>query len=177
MKKIYINYEQMQGHVLNIVRQMNKDRWRPDYIVGITRGGLLPAVLISQYLDIPMYSLKVSLRDGDDDCESNGWMSNDAFGEVIYDPMVSSSERKNILIVDDINDTGATISWIISDWESGMMPKSEDWKSIWHNNVRFAVIVNNIASDQTVDYASMEVNKAEEPSWIVFPTEEFWIKP
>ena len=80
MKKIYINYEQMQGHASNIIHQMNKAQWSPDYIVGITRGGLLPAVLLSQYLDVPMYTLRVSLRDGNDDSESNCWMCLDAFG-------------------------------------------------------------------------------------------------
>ena len=192
MKKIHISYEQMQGHVSNIIHQMNKDKWQPDYIVGITRGGLLPAVLLSQYLDVPMYTLRVALRDGKGgDSESNYWMSADAFGydldennfkiydsnlEYVDTELVSNVPKKKILIVDDINDTGSTISWIKSDWESSTLPNSEKWKEVWHNNVKFATIVDNVSSKQTVDYASMEINKAEDPSWIEFPWENFWLK-
>ena len=53
--------------------------WRPDYIVGLTRGGLIPAVWLSEYLDIPMHTLEVKLRDHSN-TESNLWMAEDAFG-------------------------------------------------------------------------------------------------
>lgn len=172
-KKIYVTYEQLKGHVHDIIRQMAKDGWHPDYVVGITRGGLLPAVLISQYLDAPMHTLKVSLRDGvEEDCDHNSWMAEDAFG---YANGSSDPDSKlNILIVDDINDTGATIAWIKQDWPSGCLPVDPAWKDIWDHNVRFATIVNNLASSESVSYSSMEVNKAEDPCWIVFPVEDWW---
>lgn len=165
-KKIHISYKQMHGYVHELIRQMDRDRWRPDYVVGLTRGGLLPAVLISQYLDVPMHALKVSLRDGaDDGCESNAWMAEDAF-----------SQDTNILIVDDINDTGATISWIKNDWKSSCLPSDVRWiDSIWGNNVRVAVVVDNLASNECVSYRSIEINKDEDPSWIVFPVEDWWL--
>lgn len=165
INKIHIDYQQMHGHVLEIIRQMSKDGWTPDYVVGLTRGGLLPAVLISQFLNVPMYSIKVSLRDGqEDDCESVAWMAEDAFGHDM-----------NILIVDDINDSGATISWIKNDWRSGCFPDDPKWiDSIWGNNVRFAVIVDNLSSNECVSYRSMEINKEEDPCWIVFPVEDWW---
>ena len=59
-----LTYKDVESLTNEILRQMNKDSWRPDYVVGLTRGGLLPAVLLSQYLDVPMETLKVSLRDG-----------------------------------------------------------------------------------------------------------------
>ena len=37
--------------------------------------------------------------------------------------------RKNILIVDDINDTGATFNWIKEDWPSGCLPMDTRWGS------------------------------------------------
>jgi hypoxanthine phosphoribosyltransferase len=165
MNKVFMNYTQLQGHVLEILRQMQKETWMPDYVVGITRGGLLPAALISQYLDIPMYTIKIALRDGNqEDCESNAWMTVDAF------------EGKNILVIDDINDTGATIGWIRQDWESGCNPHSDQWPNIWHNNVKFAMIVNNTDSLQKTDYDGMYVTKSVDPAWIVFPTEDWWNK-
>jgi hypoxanthine phosphoribosyltransferase len=85
---------------------------------------------------------------------------------------------KNILIVDDINDTGATLNWILKDWPSGCYPHNEQWDDIWKNNVRFDVLVDNISSncDYAMDYVGMEVNKAEEDVWIEFPYENFWAK-
>ncbi len=54
MKKVYYSWRQVEGAVLEITRQMSIDNWRPDYIVGITRGGATPAILLSQYLNVPM---------------------------------------------------------------------------------------------------------------------------
>ena len=52
---------------------MYKDNWRPDYIVGITRGGNVPATIISNMTGISE-ALKVSLRDDNRDSESmSGW--------------------------------------------------------------------------------------------------------
>ena len=177
--KRYISQCQIQTGVLDIVTQMYHDNWRPDYIVGITRGGLYPAVLMSHYTGIPMHTLDVRLRDADHGPESNGWMSEDAFGyidkpdrtdDVCSDP----SKRKNILILDDINDTGETFSWIKEDWSGSCLPDDPYWKDIWHNTVRFATIIDNVPSKFDVDYTSIEINKDEDPAWIVFPFEEWW---
>ena len=82
---------------------------------------------------------------------------------------------KNILIVDDINDSGATLNWIKEDWEDFHPSKREPWKTIWNNNVRFATLVHNEASEfQQIDYYSEEINKSVEDSWIVFPWEDWW---
>ena len=137
----------------------------PDYIVGLTRGGLLPAVMISHYLDVPMQSLDISLRDGGE-CVSNLGMAEDAYN------------GKNILVVDDINDQGSTLNWIMKDWPSGCFPIDERWEHIWGNNVRFAVVVDNMSSQCAIgmNYWGMEVNKAEKDVWIEFPYEEWWSK-
>jgi hypoxanthine phosphoribosyltransferase len=189
MKKIYYSWSDIQGSVIEIARQIQQDAWRPDYIVGITRGGAVPAVMLSQYLGVPMRPLQVSLRDGGD-CVSDLGMAEDAFGYVpmeergtvhievsmmpIREDATDPARRKNILIVDDINDTGATIAWIKKDWPSGCLPNSYAWNNIFHNNVRFAVLTNNLASKEDIDYSDKEVNKAEEDCWLVYPWEEFW---
>jgi hypothetical protein len=173
IKKIYYTWHDIEKAVNDIVSQLYKDGWKPDYIVGISRGGLTPAVLFSHLLGIPMYTLKVSLRDGvEEDCDHNCWMAEDAFG---YD-MDLESKPANILIVDDINDGGSTITWIKQDWPASCLPNSEHWNDVWGKNVRFATVVNNLASKETVSYSSIEINKTEEDSWIVFPWED-WNKP
>ena len=165
MKKVYVSWTDVQRQTQEIIRQMYLDGFCPDYVVGITRGGLIPANLISQYLEAPMHALKVSLRD-DEQCETNAWMAEDAF------------QGRKILIVDDINDSGATINWIRRDWQGSNLPNDSVWASVWGGNVRIAVLYNNESSHNEVDvsYAAEHVNKHETPQWIVFPWEEWWRK-
>jgi hypoxanthine phosphoribosyltransferase len=165
MKKIYYSWKDVEGACLDIARQVISSQWRPDYIVGITRGGAIPAVMLSQFFNVPMRPLQVSLRDGGD-CVSDLGMAEDAFGH--------EEDPKNILIVDDINDQGSTIAWIKKDWPSGCFPDHNQWTKTWGHNVRFATLTNNMASKETVDYSVWEVNKAEEDCWLVYPWEEFW---
>ena len=174
MNKIYYTWQQVEGACLELARQIQASNWKPTYIVGITRGGLIPANLLSQYMNVPMHTLNVSLRDADNPPESNLWMAEDAFGynaaEEDGDPLC-----KNILVVDDINDQGSTIAYIKEDWRSGCLPNDERWNHVWDQNVRFATLTNNLASKQDVDYSVWEVNKAEEDCWLVYPWEEYWL--
>jgi hypoxanthine phosphoribosyltransferase len=177
MKKIFYTWQNIENQTQEILRQLQRDVWRPDYVVGLTRGGLVPANLISQYLEVPMECLKVSLRDSEHGPESNLWMAEDAYGHVNFDPMCSGDGRKKILIVDDINDSGATLSWIKHDWQSSCMPKDQErWDNVWGNNVRVAVLVDNeaSASELKINYSAVDLNKAEEDCWIVFPWEDWW---
>lgn len=169
MKKIYYSWQDIESQTQEILRKMHLDGWRPDYVVGLTRGGLVPANLISQYLGCRMETLKVSLRDGEQQ-ETNCWMAEDAFG---YE-----KERTNILIVDDINDSGATLNWIRQDWMSSCFATSPVWDGIWGNNVRVAVLVDNesSANEIPISYSAVDLNKAEEDVWIVFPWETWWQK-
>ena len=152
MNKVYYTAHHVNSFILNIARKMYKDNFRPDYIVGLARGGLIPAVKLSHYLDIPIWSLNKE--------ESNLWIPEDAL------------EGKKILVIDDINDTGLTIRNLKKEWSESR----GDWDQIFHvGNVKFAVLINNEASDETVEYSGFSINKFENPQWCVFPWEEWWI--
>jgi uncharacterized protein len=196
MNKLVISNDQLKGIVAKLCREITNSNWKPDYIVGLTRGGLVPAVMISHYFNIPMHTLSVSLRDSDSGPESNLWMAEDALGpqtperyidnendiggilSAAADLLEIGSTYKNILIVDDINDSGATINWIMNDWRSNCFPGDDSWDEVWNQNVKFAVVVDNLASDSAVkmDFVGMEVNKAENDVWVDFPWEDWWTK-
>lgn len=163
VKKKYYTWKDIEHMIVTINNLMFADNWRPDYIVGMTRGGLVPAVIMSNTTGITMHALDVRFRDTDENYvgpESNSWMAEDAY------------EGKNILIVDDINDSGNTLNWIRQDWMSGCRPDDPNWDTIWGDNVRVATLMDNAASEfEWVDYTAMEIDKREDPTWIVFPWE------
>ena len=165
IKKHYYSWADIETMCTSIVHQMYADNWHPDYIIGLTRGGNVPATIISNMTSIRCEALKVSLRDDTSENESNLWMAEDAFGH--------NKEPMNILIIDDINDTGATFNWIMQDWRSGCLPSDDRWNAVWNNNVRFATLTDNLASDFTEHcaYTCHEINKTEEDVWLVYPWE------
>ena len=187
IKKHHYSWQDIENMCSSIVLQMFEDNWKPDYIVGITRGGNVPATIISNMTGIRCEALKVRLRDDSGKgSESNLWMSEDAFGyedykiqthnqdlEASANKVISMIENKSkILIVDDINDTGATFNWIKQDWQASCLPDNDRWNNVWGNNVKFATLTDNLASDfSLVSYTCHEVNKAEEDVWLVYPWE------
>lgn len=171
MKKHFYTYNDVHSAATSLALQMYNSSWRPDYIVGINRGGLPLALRLSHLIGVRMYTLDVSLRDGGDvGPESNCWMAEDAFG--YHDGQCKPKMKKQILIVDDINDTGATFNWIRKDWPKGCLPDHPAWEDVWEENVRFAVMTENLSSEfGEVAYSWHEVNKAEEDVWLVYPWE------
>jgi hypoxanthine phosphoribosyltransferase len=179
-KKAYVTYDDIERFTLDIVREIMLSDWKPDYIVGIGRGGLLPATLMSHFLNVPMNSLDIGMRDGGEQT-SNAWMAEDAFGYVSMSDRdneedASTSNGKNILIVDDINDSGETLTWLQHDWMSGCLPDHKAWEKVWNGgNVRIACLFNNESSDfKHIDYSAITINKAEKDVWVVFPWEDWW---
>jgi len=161
MIKRYISWKQMEGHCLEISRQMAMDNWKPELIVGITRGGALPAVMLSQFWNVKMVGVDINLRDHTGlGPESNCWAAEDAMN------------GKRTLVVDDINDSGATLNWLIKDWDWG----GSNIK--WGDVVRFATIVDNESSSfNRINYSAIDINKANNDEWIVFPWEDWWKGP
>ena len=166
-KKVFYTWQDIEDMTSDIIQQIAVDGegFKPDYVVGLTRGGLIPATMISHYFEVPMHTLEIKLRDHAVEPESNTWMAQDAL------------DGKKILIVDDINDTGETLSWIKEDWNcSGKLyDKGKSPHINWEANVRFAVLIENEPSKfGDVDYVSKFINKNENPQWIVYPWEEWW---
>lgn len=181
VKKVHYTWKDIEHMIVTINNLMYADNWRPDYIVGLTRGGLVPAVIMSNMTGIPMHTLDVRFRDTGGNLqgpESNLWMAEEAFGVIPYEDQDTYksrwdvSKRKNILIFDDINDSGKTMNWIKEDWKSSCFPAEQSWETVWGRNVRFATLLDNAGSTfHDVDYTAMEIDKREQDSWIVFPWE------
>lgn len=142
-------YEQFNEGLNILVEQIKSDEWQPDYIVGITRGGLVPAVRLSHMLNIPLETVKWSLRD---DCEqeSNCWIPEDIDAGM------------KVLIVDDIVDGGETVRTLIEDWQSSIFNR------LSLDNIRICAMIVNTAQETKVHYSHIQIDRNVEPRWFDF---------
>ena len=139
MKKIYISDDEVRGLTQEVVRQLVMTNFIPDLVVGLVRGGLVPANYISQYFECDLYALNKQQLFSDLD-----------------------NHDGNILIVDDINDTGKTFTDVNND------------ASMFGIEVRYAALLDNAGSEFSVDYYGREIDKVKDPCWIVFPWGSWW---
>lgn len=183
MKNNYYTWQDVETASNAIIADLAVDKWVPDYIVGVTPGGLALALLLSNRLGVPLETLNVQLNASN--TESNCWMSEDAFGynnpeeTGITGARWDIKLRKNILIVNNINDTGDIFKWIKNDWQSSCFPNEQyAWDTVWGGNVRFATMTEDFGSDfGSVSYYWDPVNSIEENTRMVYPWEkDAWLK-
>ena len=135
--KIYFSIDEMNDAVININNKILSSNWSPDVILSINRGGCVPGVYLSHLLNTSHEVINV-----------NNKIEN------------LSINNRNVLVIDDINDTGKTLEII-----SKMFFDSQ-------NSVKYAVMVNNVSSKFKVDFYGKNIDKKIDNSWIVFPWEE-----
>lgn len=85
--KSHYTWELLEEDIDQIIEQI--DIWKPSAIVGLARGGLIPAVMLSHKLDVPLIPLTIQTRD--------------------YQKSEMISLPAECLVVDDINDSGRTL--------------------------------------------------------------------
>lgn len=143
--KIYLTYED----VLSMVKQLEYDvsKWRPDLIVGLKRGGCVPALHLSHALDRPLEIITWQTRDGGD-TEHSG-----AIEEVLND-------GGTVVFVDDINDSGRTLNEVLFHYEAFIDDKTK---------IRTAVLVEKTSSSFRTDSKALRI---DDERWLVFPWEK-----
>ena len=111
-------------------------RGRPEQIVALGRGGFVAGVHLSHKLALPLLPVMWQTRDGD-----------------INEKIITD---KHTLIVDDINDSGKTLSDVV-------------FNNVWNNGYSVAVLVHKTHSTFTaVDYIGI---RSDNDDWISFPWE------
>ncbi len=146
----YIPYADFVDDVQQVAAALEQDGWQPDHIVGIGRGGLVPAAYLSHRTGISLLSVDYS----------SGVPS--FAGELIEKLAVATREGRAILLVDDINDSGGTIEALRRSLiDHGGVPE----------RVRVAVLIDNLRSAARVDYRSRTIDRIDDKRWFVFPWE------
>ena len=124
--------------------------WKPDFIIGIGRGGLTPAVFLSHAAGLPMLSVDFSSQ----------------MKDFADEPLVKLAARtrtgERLLFLDDINDSGRTITHL-----RGALAAADAVPG----RVRFATLIDNVRSAERVDYRARTIDRAVTKDWFVFPWE------
>lgn len=148
-------YEDFLAKVRVLSRKIGESAWKPDFVIGVGRGGLVPAVFISHQLDLPMLSI-------DHSAKVPGF-ADELLGKVAG----MSAQGKRLLFVDDINDSGGTIEYIrslLSD--NGCDPA----------NLQFAVLITNTRSKAVAELWVDSIDREHDKRWFVFPWESVGTK-
>ena len=143
-----VDWEQVYGLLLELADKIKEMGFKPDVIVGVSRGGWLPARVLSDLLDNPTLA---NIRVG---------FYVDVYktvSEPVITQQVSVSVKDiQVLVVDDITDTGKSLKLV---WEN-LMTEAKDVKSV--------TLYHKAWSCFTPDLYARETD-----AWIIFPWEYY----
>lgn len=133
--------------LLRLAQEIKKDSFKPDIIVGVSRGGWPPARVLSDLLDNPnLANVKVEFYLGV--AETKG-------EPTLTQPVSVNVAGNKVLIVDEVADTGKSLKLI-----------KEHLAKEGATEVKIATIYYKPWSIITPDYYAKETSR-----WIVFPWE------
>ena len=95
MEKLIYTWDEQLSDTDDICDQIEKDKFLPDVIVGISRGGLIPGVMISHKLNIPFKPVHASTRDFPH-WENYLPKANDMIAEEVYSPIPGRDLRVSL---------------------------------------------------------------------------------
>jgi len=147
-KTINYTWQDFDHDISVLARNIFISNWTPDVVVGIKRGGLIPAVKLSHWFEVPLKTITYQLRDGED-TQMNFW------------DMTILPKDTQILLVDDICDSGATLDHLYNHLTNEMN----------YSNIKTAVLWHNISQKFDCDYCAREFSREDDPRWIIFPWE------
>lgn len=129
-----------------------------DVVIGVSRGGLIPAVVLSHMLDIGMVPVVYSADDGNGDDKK----------QTDITKVPSFEEGTRILIIDDICDSGMTMKKLVSHYKrqgckvkSAVLYYKDRWETIKETNPRHGFYP---------DFMCHRI--PENAGWIIFPWED-----
>ena len=141
--KYALTYHELEDLIDLVTEEIDNSGFQPEIIVGVARGGLVPAVALSHYYDADLVPVHVSFYHEAYRIQKLVSINDD----------VSSGTK--ILVVDDINDSGRTFSVIRS-----MIGD--------HGNVKYASLFVRHSSRFNSDFSGQTL---QDDRWIVFPWE------
>jgi hypoxanthine phosphoribosyltransferase len=130
-----------------LAKKIKDDSFLPDIVIAIARGGYVPARLICDHLDIyNLTSIRITHYKGGSTKQDQARLSI---------PLSIKIKGMNVLVVDDVDDTGDTLTLALEHIES-FQPKS----------IKTAVLHHKTVARLLPDYLAKTVRKWR---WITYP--------
>jgi len=107
MEKYYVSYNKIHSTMKDLSRQIIESGFEPDYIVAIGTGGFIPARMIKTFINRPILTVGIAYYDLNDNI-----MDKPNIIQWIDDPD-SKLKGKKILLVDEVDDSRATIGFCL----------------------------------------------------------------
>ena len=108
-----ITWDKFSIDTLSLVERITQQQQSYDLIVCVMRGGCVPSSIISNALDVPMLSLGIKSYTGLQSGDIHVYQS---FISDLYF-MRSFSIVNNVLVVDDLSDTGKTFNYFVETYK------------------------------------------------------------
>ena len=149
-EKLWYRWKEMRRDVNVLCREIILDKFDPQVIVGLSRGGLVPGVMMSHWFQRPFKPVQAALRD---------------FQE--WENYLPRKTDEKVLIVDDICDSGETFEKISEYIHKNNSKCDVRYASLWWNN----------ECKWEPNYYVPEMAKDSKQVWIHFPWENWWNAP
>ena len=147
LKFVIPTWDEIYEFLLSLAQKIREDDFKPDVIVGVSRGGWPPARVMSDLLENPeIANVKAEFYLGV--AETKG-------EPIITQPVSVSVSGKKVLVMDDVADTGKSLRLV----KSHLKEKGA-------TEVKIATIYYKPWSVVIPDYYERETS-----SWIIFPWE------
>ena len=160
MDKLFIQSEELLKDSFNLAWQVYESGYRPNYIIGVWRGGAPIGIAVQEFLDVlgvpsDHIAIRTSHYKGIDERDSQVQV----YGLNYVIKQVESED--SLLIVDDVHDTGISIQKIILDLQTACKKNTPEIKVA---TPYFKPMKNK--TDRKPDFYLHETEK-----WLVFPHE------
>ena len=142
------SWDQLYGLLLNLSEAVRKSGFEADLMVGVSRGGWIPARIMSDLLENPNLANVTA--------EFYVGVAETRQEPSITQPVSASVDGKKVLVVDDLADTGKSLKIV-----------NAHLKNQGASEVRIATIYYKPWSITVPDYYEKETRR-----WIIFPWEQ-----
>lgn len=153
MEDFLVNFSMQMtiGTIRRIAHDIrNNPKPAPICVIAPVRGGLVPGVMMSHLLGIPLFPISYSLRDH---------KANEDIPDSVFE-FVTRSTNKRVILIDDIIDAGDTIK--------GLVAKIKD--RIDEIDIEIASLIHNTAQDFVPDYPGWPIDRNKDDEFVEF----FW---
>jgi len=160
MEKLYVSAEELLRASYELAWQVYESGFRPDYIVGIWRGGAPVGIAVQEFFDLMgVASDHIAIRTSSYKGIAEREKTVQVYGLNYVIRQVESDN--SLLMIDDVFDTGLSVQKVIEDLAKACKKNTP--------NIRIATPYykpENNMTERTPDYFLYETSK-----WIVFPHE------